>query len=51
MVWPMLPRTFTEGDTVRVFGTVHNLTDKEQTMQVHLKAENGAGAVATASRP
>ncbi|MBA4066030.1 MAG: hypothetical protein C0501_20385 [Isosphaera sp.] len=41
MVWPMLPRTFTEGDTVRVFGTVHNLTDKEQTIRAHLKAENG----------
>ncbi|HEV3383358.1 MAG TPA: alpha-2-macroglobulin family protein, partial [Gemmata sp.] len=24
MIWPMLPRTFTEGDVVRVFGTVHN---------------------------
>lgn len=41
MIWPMLPRTFTEGDTVRVFGTVHNLTDKEQSVAVHLKAENG----------
>jgi hypothetical protein len=40
-IWPMLPRTFTEGDTVRVFGTVHNLTDVEQTIRVHLKAENG----------
>ena len=37
----MLPRTFTEGDTVRVFGTVHNLTDEEQTIRVHLKVENG----------
>jgi uncharacterized protein YfaS (alpha-2-macroglobulin family) len=42
MIWPMLPRTFTEGDTVRVFGTVHNLTDKEQDVKVHLTAENGA---------
>ncbi len=41
MIWPMLPRAFTEGDTVRVFGTVHNLTDKEQTIAVHLKTENG----------
>lgn len=41
MVWPMLPRTFTEGDAVRLFGTVHNLTDKEQAFKVHLKAENG----------
>ena len=30
MIWPMLPRTFTEGNTVRVFGTVHNLTNKER---------------------
>lgn len=41
MIWPMLPRTFTEGDTVRVFGTVHNLTEKEQTIRVHLTTENG----------
>ncbi len=41
MIWPMLPRTFTEGDTIRIFGTVHNLTDKEQTIRAHLKAENG----------
>ncbi|QJW96822.1 alpha-2-macroglobulin family protein [Frigoriglobus tundricola] len=42
MIWPMLPRTFAEGDVVRVFGTVHNLTDREQNVRVHLKAENGA---------
>ena len=41
MIWPMLPRAFTAGDTVRVFGTVHNLTDKEQTIQAKLTAENG----------
>ena len=42
MIWPMLPRAFTEGDTVSVFGTVHNLSDKEQSVRVHLTAENGA---------
>jgi alpha-2-macroglobulin len=41
MIWPMLPRSFTEGDVVRVFGTVHNMTAKEQTIAVHLKTENG----------
>lgn len=41
MIWPMLPRAFVEGDSVRVFGTVHNLTDKPQTVRVHLSAENG----------
>ena len=41
MIWPMLPRSFTEGDVVSVFGTVHNLTDQEQNIRVHLKAENG----------
>jgi uncharacterized protein YfaS (alpha-2-macroglobulin family) len=42
MIWPMLPRAFTEGDVVSVFGTVHNLTDTEQNVRVHLTAENGA---------
>ncbi len=42
MVWPMLPRAFTEGDTVSVFGTVHNLSATEQNVRVHLTAENGA---------
>ena len=41
MIWPMLPRSFAEGDVVSVFGTVHNLTDQEQNIRVHLKAENG----------
>lgn len=41
MIWPMLPRAFTEGDVVSVFGTVHNLTDQEQNIRVHLHAENG----------
>ena len=41
MIWPMLPRAFAEGDAVSVFGTVHNLTDQEQNVRVHLKAENG----------
>jgi hypothetical protein len=41
MIWPMLPRAFTEGDTVSVFGTVHNLSDQEQDVRVNLTAENG----------
>ncbi|MCI0699701.1 MAG: hypothetical protein L0241_01275 [Planctomycetia bacterium] len=41
MIWPMLPRAFAEGDVVSVFGTVHNLTDQEQNVRVHLKTENG----------
>ncbi|MBM3982790.1 MAG: hypothetical protein FJ304_21470, partial [Planctomycetes bacterium] len=41
MIWPMLPRAFAEGDLVSVFGTVHNLSDQEQNVHVHLKAENG----------
>ena len=41
MVWPMLPRTFTEGDRVEVFGSVHNRTDEGQNIKVRLKVENG----------
>jgi hypothetical protein len=41
MIWPMLPRAFTEGDVVSVFGTVHNMTDQEQNIRVNLTAENG----------
>lgn len=41
MVWPMLPRTFVEGDRVEVFGAVHNRTDKGQSVKVRLKVENG----------
>lgn len=41
MVWPMLPRTFVEGDRVEVFAAVHNRTDKGQNMRVRLKVENG----------
>ena len=42
MIWPMLPRAFAEGDVVSVFGTVHNLSDQEQNVRVHLTAENGS---------
>ncbi len=42
MIWPMLPRAFAEGDTVSVFGTVHNLTDQEQNVRVRMTAENGS---------
>ncbi|QEG32219.1 Alpha-2-macroglobulin family protein [Gemmata obscuriglobus] len=41
MIWPMLPRAFAEGDVARVFGTVHNLSDQEQNVRAHLRAENG----------
>jgi alpha-2-macroglobulin len=41
MIWPMLPRTFTEGDVVELFGAVHNRTDKAQEIKVRLKVENG----------
>jgi alpha-2-macroglobulin len=41
MVWPMLPRTFVQGDRVEVFAAVHNRTEKGQNMRVRLKAENG----------
>ncbi len=41
MVWPMLPRTFVEGDRVEVFGAVHNRTEKGQNIKVRLKVENG----------
>jgi hypothetical protein len=42
MVWPMLPRTFTEGDRVEVFASVHNRTDEPQRIKVRLKVENGS---------
>lgn len=42
MVWPMLPRAFTAGDLVSIFGTVHNLTDKPQEVRVRCSAENGS---------
>jgi alpha-2-macroglobulin len=41
MVWPMLPRTFVEGDRVEVFGAVHNRTEQGQNIKVRLKVENG----------
>ena len=33
MIWPMLPRAFTAGDLVSVFGTVHNMSDQEQNVR------------------
>ena len=51
MIWPMLPRTFTEGDVVRVFGTVHNLTDKEQNDPRSPEGRERAGDVRRPSRP
>jgi hypothetical protein len=40
MIWPMIPRQFTEGDTVSVFGTVHNLTDTDRDIAVSIRAAN-----------
>ena len=41
MIVPMLPRSFTEGDVVKLFGSVLNHTNKAQTFKVRLKVENG----------
>ncbi|QDU94876.1 alpha-2-macroglobulin family protein [Lignipirellula cremea] len=41
MVWPMIPRTFTEGDQVKLYASVHNRTETDQEMEVSLTAENG----------
>lgn len=41
MIWPMLPRTFTEGDVVSIYGSVHNRSEKPQTIKVSLQVENG----------
>ncbi|MBT3201490.1 MAG: hypothetical protein HN350_16435, partial [Phycisphaerales bacterium] len=41
MVWPMIPRVFTEGDEVRLFARVHNRTDSEKVIRVKLKVDNG----------
>jgi len=41
MVWPMLPRSFTEGDQVQIFGSVQNRSDRDQRIKVSCKVENG----------
>jgi len=41
MIWPMIPRVFTEGDEVRLFARVHNRTDGEKVIRVKLKVDNG----------
>jgi len=41
MVWPMLPRAFTEGDQVRIFGSVQNRSVRDQQIKVSCKVENG----------
>ena len=41
MVWPMLPRVFTEGDTVKVYASVHNRTEEAQEIDVSLEVKNG----------
>jgi uncharacterized protein YfaS (alpha-2-macroglobulin family) len=42
MVWPMLPLSFHEGDTVNVFAMVHNRSKSAQAMATGLKVENGS---------
>ncbi len=41
MVWPIVPRIFTEGDRVHLYASVHNRTAQEQQIEVTLKVENG----------
>lgn len=41
MVWPMIPRSFTEGDRVRLYASVHNQTDVPQTTRVSLQVDTG----------
>jgi hypothetical protein len=41
MVWPMVPRTFSEGDEVKLYASVHNRTDQPQKIDVSLKVQNG----------
>jgi uncharacterized protein YfaS (alpha-2-macroglobulin family) len=41
MVWPMLPRIFTQGDVVEIYASVHNRTEESQEINVRLKVENG----------
>jgi Alpha-2-macroglobulin family/Bacterial Alpha-2-macroglobulin MG10 domain/MG2 domain/A-macroglobulin TED domain len=40
MVWPMIPRLFTEGDTVSVFASVHNHTAADRALVVSIETEN-----------
>ncbi|MEO1269777.1 MAG: alpha-2-macroglobulin family protein, partial [Myxococcota bacterium] len=41
MVWPMIPRMFTEGDTVQLYASVHNQTDTHQRIAVTLASKDG----------
>lgn len=41
MVWPMLPRTFTRGDRVELYASVHNRTGREQLMTVSIDVDGG----------
>lgn len=41
MVWPMVPRIFTEGDTAEVWAAVHNRTAEEQRVDVALQVSSG----------
>jgi len=41
MVWPMVPRIFSEGDRVELYAGMHNRTDEPQEIEVSLKVNNG----------
>lgn len=41
MVWPMIPRIFTAGDSVDLYASVHNRTDAPQEIAVTLDAAGG----------
>lgn len=41
MVWPMIPRFFTTQDKVKIYGAIHNRTDKAKKIRVTIKVENG----------
>ena len=41
MVWPMVPRIFTQGDEVRLYASVHTRTDRAQSVKVRIKVKNG----------
>lgn len=41
MIWPIIPRIYTQGDEIRLYGSVHNRTDRPQRIRARLTADNG----------
>lgn len=41
MVWPMLPRVFTQGDRISVYSIVHNRTNRLQKIEASIRVKNG----------